>query len=47
MTVFSATASVAQLAEHRTRFVGSQVPFPAGWTKVAFFSTGPRWVLNL
>ena len=33
-----ATASVAQLAEHRTRFVRSRVRFPAGWPNVAFFS---------
>ena len=37
----SPTASIAQLAEDRTRFAGSRVRFPAGWHKVAFYATGP------
>ena len=31
-----AKASIAQLAEHHTRFVGLQVWFPAGWPKLHF-----------
>ena len=41
-----ATASVAQLAEHRTRFARSRVRFPARWPKVAFYATGPGCVLK-
>ena len=36
-----ATASVAQLAEHRTRFAGSRVRFPAGRPKVALTQQVP------
>ena len=46
VAMLSATASVAHLAEHRTRFARSRVWFPAGWPKVAFFATGPGWVLK-
>ena len=41
-----ATASVALLAEHRTRFARSRVRFPAGWSNFAFFTTGHGWVLK-
>ena len=44
--MLSAMASVAQLAEHRTTFARSRVRFPTGWPKVAFFATGPGWVLK-
>ena len=47
VAMLSATASVAQLAEHRTRFARSRVRFPAGWPNVAFFATGPGWVLKI
>ena len=42
-----ATASVAQLLEHRTRFAGPQIRFPGGRPKVAFFATAPDWVLKV
>ena len=45
--MISATASVAQLAELRARFARSRVRFPAGWPNVAFFATGPGWVLKI
>ena len=47
VAMLSATASVAQLAEHRTRFTRSRVRFPVRWPKVAFFATGPGWVLKI
>ena len=34
--MLSATASAAQLAEHRFRFARSRIRFPTGWHKVAF-----------
>ena len=47
-TVFVlATASVAQLAEHRTRFTRSWVRLPAGRPKVAFFRAGHGRVLKM
>ena len=46
MAILLATASVAQLAELRTRFARSRVRFLAGWPNVAFFATGPGWVLK-
>ena len=41
-----ATAFVAHLAGHCCRFVASWVRFPAGGLSVAFFATGPGWVLQ-
>ena len=42
----SATASVPQLTDHRTRITKSQVLFPAGKPEDAFFATGPGRVLK-
>ena len=42
----TATASVAQLVERWSRDPGSRVKFPARGFGVAFFTTGPRWVLK-
>ena len=47
MAMLSATASVTQLAEHRTIFARSRVRFPAGWPNVAFFATGPGRALKI
>ena len=41
-----ARASVARLAEHRARFAGSRVRFPAGSPKSCIFATGPGGVLK-
>ena len=42
----TATASVAQSVERWSSDPGSRVQFPAGGLGVAFFATGPGWVLN-
>ena len=42
----TATASVAQSVEHWSRDPGLRVQFPAGGLGVAFFATGPGWVLK-
>ena len=42
----TATASVAQSVERWSRDPGSRVRFPAGGLAVAFFATGPGWVLK-
>ena len=47
VAILSATASVTQLAEHHIRFTRPRVRFPAGWVNVAFFATGPGWVLKI
>ena len=46
VAMLSAMAFVAQPAEHRTKFARSWVRFPAGWSNVAFFATGPGCVLE-
>ena len=38
--------SVAQSVERWSRDPGSRVQFPAGGLGVAFFATGPGWVLK-
>ena len=43
----TATASVAQSVERWSRDPGSWVQFPAGGLGVAFFVTGPGWVLKM
>ena len=45
VAIISTTASVAQLAGHRARFTRTRVRFLAELPKVAFFATGPGWVL--
>ena len=45
-TKLTATASVAQSVECWSRDPGSRVQFPAGGLGVAFFATGPGWVLK-
>ena len=40
------TASVAQLVERWSRDPGLRLRFPAGGLGVAFFATGPGWVLK-
>ena len=42
----TAMASVAQSVERWSRDPGSRVQFPAGGLGVAFFATGPGWVLK-
>ena len=42
----TAAASVAQSVERWSRDPGSWVQFPAGGLGVAFFATGPGWVLK-
>ena len=42
----TATASVAQSVEHWSRDPESRVRFPVGSLGVAFFATGPGWVLK-
>ena len=42
----TATASVAQSVERWSRDPGSRVQSPAGGLAVAFFATGPGWVLK-
>ena len=42
----TATASVAQSVERWSRDPGSRVQFPTGGLGVAFFATGPGWVLK-
>ena len=42
----TATASVAQSVERWSRDPESRVRFPAGGLGVAFFATGPGWVLK-
>ena len=41
VAMLPAKASVAQLADHRIRFAGSRVSFPAESSEVAFFVTSP------
>ena len=42
----TATAFVDQSLKHWSRDLGSQVQFPDGCLGVAFFATGPSWVLK-
>ena len=42
----TAKGSVAQSVERWSRDPGSLVQFPAGGLGVAFFATGPDWVLK-
>ena len=42
----TATASVAQSVERRSRDPGSRVQFLAGGLGVAFFATGAGWILR-
>ena len=43
---YTATASIAESVERWSRDPGSRVQFPAGGLGVAFFATGPGWVLK-
>ena len=42
-----AKTSVAQSVQRRSRDPGSRVQFLAGGLGVAFFATGPSWVLKI
>ena len=43
---YTAKASIAESVERWSRDPGSQAQFPAGDLGVAFFATGPGWVLK-
>ena len=42
----TATAFVAQLVELWSRDPRSRIQFPAGGLAIAFFATGPGWILK-